>query len=86
FTGSAIGICIAAGPDAGMIEYSIDGKPFKTLDLYTQWSGGLHLPWYYILDDQLINKDHKLVFKISSKRNTLSKGNACRIFHFLINK
>lgn len=29
FYGTAIGICLVAGPDAGMIEYSIDGAAFK---------------------------------------------------------
>lgn len=86
FTGKSIGICVAAGPDAGMIEYSIDGKPFKTLDLYTQWSGGLHLPWYYILDDELRNNKHQLRVRISSQKNQQSKGNACRIFYFLNNQ
>ena len=49
FKGSAIGIAVAAGPDAGIIEYSIDGKGWKSIDLFTQWSGWLHLPWYLIL-------------------------------------
>ena len=85
FSGKAIGICIAAGPDAGMIEYSIDGKPFKTIDLYTQWSGGLHLPWYIMLNDELKSKQHQLRMRISSQKNPGSKGNACRIFYFLLN-
>lgn len=86
FSGKAIGICIAAGPDAGIIEYSIDGRSYKSLDLYTQWSGGLHLPWYFILDDQLSNKKHRLSIRISTKKNQQSKGNACRIFYFLNNQ
>jgi sialidase-1 len=85
FSGTAIGICIASGPDAGMIAYSIDGKPFKKLDLLTPWSGGLHLPWYLILEAELKPKDHRMVIRISSDSNTNSKGNACRIFHFLVN-
>jgi sialidase-1 len=86
FSGKAIGICIASGPDAGMIEYSVDGKKFKQVDLYTQWSGGLHLPWYIMLEDELKKKGHTLVIRISNEKNQKSKGNACRILHFLVNQ
>lgn len=85
FTGKAIGICIASGPDAGMIEYSIDGSAFKKIDLYTQWSGGLHLPWYVMLNDELEDKKHTLMIRTLSEKNSKSKGNACRILHFLVN-
>ena len=85
FSGTAIGICLVAGPDAGIIEYSIDGAAFKKTDLYTQWSGGLHLPWYLMLDDELQDKKHSIIIRTSSEKNTNSKGNACRILHFLVN-
>jgi sialidase-1 len=86
FSGKAIGICIASGPDAGVIEYSIDGKPFKKKDLFTQWSGSIHLPWYIILDDELKDKKHNIIIRISADKQEKSKGNACRILHFLVNE
>lgn len=85
FSGTAIGLCVAAGPDAGMVEYSVDGKPFKTVDLFTQWSSWIHLPWYIVLDDELKNKNHQLVLRVVADKNEKSKGNACRILHFLVN-
>lgn len=85
FKGKAIGICIASGPDAGMIEYSIDGAAFKKIDLYTQWSGGLHLPWYVMLNNELDAKKHTVIIRTLSEKNNKSKGNACRILHFLVN-
>jgi len=85
FSGKAIGICIASGPDAGVIEYSIDGKPFKKKDLYTQWSGIIHLPWYIVLEEELKNKPHTIRIRMSADKNEKSKGNACRILHFLVN-
>ncbi|MFN5021039.1 MAG: GDSL-type esterase/lipase family protein, partial [bacterium] len=85
FSGKAIGICIASGPDAGVIEYSIDGKPFKKKDLYTQWSGFLHLPWYIVLEDELKDKQHRIRIRMSADKNEKSKGNACRIVYFLVN-
>lgn len=85
FTGKAIGICIASGPDAGILEYSIDGSAFKRLDLFTQWSVGLHLPWYLMLDDGLSDGKHMLRLRMASEKNPDSKGNACRILYFLVN-
>jgi len=85
FTGNTIGICVASGPDAGIISYSIDGKPFKNLDLFTRWSENLHLPWYLMLGQSLNEKKHTLRVRILSEKNHKSKGNACRILHFLVN-
>lgn len=86
FKGTAVGISIVSGSDVGMIEYSIDNAPFKKLDLYTQWSGQLHLPWYLIFGSGLTQESHTLQIKISSEKNPKSKGNACRIVHFLVNE
>ena len=86
FIGTAVGICIASGPDAGRIQYSIDGGPVKTVELYTKWSGGLHLPWYLILDDNLKNKKHQITITIAEDAHEKSKGHACRILHFLVNQ
>lgn len=85
FSGRAIGICVVSGPDTGVIEYSIDGKRFKRVDLFTQWSSGLHLPWYIVLEDELRNKPHELVLRVVGEKAESSKGNACRILHFLVN-
>ena len=86
FKGKAVGIAVAAGPDAGMIEYSIDGSKYKTMDLFTKWSKQLHLPWYYVLESELKSKSHKLVIRISERKNPGSTGTACRIKHFFINE
>jgi sialidase-1 len=85
FKGSAIGIAILSGADAGMITYSIDNGPSKTIDLYTEWSSFLHLPWYILLNSNLPNKGHILKLTIADHKNVASKGNACRIFTFFKN-
>ena len=85
FKGTAVGIAVVSGPDAGIIEYSIDGAGFKKLDLYTQWSSWIHLPWYLLLGNGLTGKEHRLELHISGDKNPKSKGNACRIVHFLVN-
>jgi len=86
FTGNAVGIAVVSGPDAGIIEYNIDGEAFKKIDLYTQWSSWLHLPWYLLLGSGLTEAPHKLRLRISGDRDPKSKGTSCRIVHFLVNE
>ena len=85
FSGTAIGIFVAAGPDAGTVEYSIDGSPFASQDLFTQWSPGLHIPWAYVLTGDLSDGKHELTLRIAEKKNPASTGHACRIVDFLLN-
>lgn len=85
FTGTAAGVFVAAGPDAGVLETSIDGGTFTKTDLFTKWSSSLHLPWVYVLQDDLIKGKHTMVVRMSNERNSASKGNACRIVYFVVN-
>ena len=86
FTGNAIGMAMISGADAGIVDYSIDGGPVKRIDLYTQWSNFIHLPWYILFDSGLSNGSHTLKLTVSDKKNPKSTGTACRIVHFLVNK
>ncbi|HWB24865.1 MAG TPA: GDSL-type esterase/lipase family protein [Chitinophagaceae bacterium] len=85
FTGTAVGMAVISGRDAGIVEYSIDKKPFKKIDLYTQWSSFLHLPWYVLFGDGLKEGHHTLRLRISKEKNAAGAGNACRIVYFLVN-
>lgn len=86
FTGNAVGIAVAAGPDAGIIEYSIDGGAWKRQDLFTRWSNALHLPWFYTLDAGLIHGKHSLKIRLVEDKNPQSSGQVCRIRYFFVNK
>lgn len=86
FKGTAVGMAIISGPDAGIVEYSIDGGKYHTIDLYTQWSSYLHLPWYVLFAGDLENKQHTVKVRISKEKNSDSKGTACRIVYFLLNE
>ena len=85
FSGTAIGLFVTSGPDAGILEYSIDGADFKTTDQFTKWSQQLHLPWLIMLEDELQEGKHTLLLKISSIKNERSTGYACRIHQFAVN-
>lgn len=85
FKGKTVGIAIAAGQDAGIIEYRIDQGNWQTQDLFTKWSPNLHLPWYYTLASELDEKAHTLELKVAKSHNEKSKGHACRIRYFYVN-
>lgn len=85
FKGNAVGIAVAAGKDAGMIEYRIDKGEWKKQDLFTKWSKSLHLPWYYTLATGLSSQEHKLEIRVIEEKNEQSSGNACRIRYVYVN-
>ena len=85
FHGVGVGIFVAAGPDAGVIEYRVDDGEWRTQDLFTRWSAGLHIPWLYVLEAELPARAHVLSVRLASQRNTKSRGHACRIVHFAVN-
>ncbi|MCA1758664.1 MAG: GDSL-type esterase/lipase family protein, partial [Bacteroidales bacterium] len=75
FKGNAVGIAVAAGPDAGIIEYSIDDSDWNKQDLFTQWSSNLHLPWFYTLGSGLKSGKHTLQIRLTNEKNMDSIGN-----------
>lgn len=85
FKGIAIGTLDVASPDVGIIEYSVDGTPYKKFDLFTEWSRGLHLPWAHMLEINLEDTDHTVTIRTINEKNPLSRGNACRIRNILVN-
>ena len=85
FTGTGAGLFIASGPDAGRIECSVDGGAPRTIETFTAWSGGLHLPWALILDDNLKDGSHSAKVRIVEGHEAKGTGTALRVFHLLLN-
>lgn len=85
FKGNAVGIAVAAGPDAGIIEYSIDDSDWIKQDLFTQWSSNLHLPWFYTLGSGLKNGKHTMQIRLTGLKNPESTGNKCVLRYFYFN-
>jgi len=83
FNGTAVGAYILAGPDAGIVEVSIDGGAFASHDLYHKYSKSLHYPTTIMFANNLGKGKHTLKLKISKKSS--SKGNAMRIMNFVVN-
>jgi len=82
FDGQAIGAFLLAGPDAGMLEVSIDGGETRTIDLFHNYSKGLHYPRSVLVATDLKPGPHVLKLRVSDKHNEMSKGTAVRLIHF----
>jgi hypothetical protein len=76
----------ASSPDAGAIEWQVDGGGWQRIDLFTRWSARLHLPWALVLASGLQGGAHELELRVSAGRNPESKGHAVRVLHFLVNQ
>ena len=83
FKGSAIGVYLVAGPDAGSLEASIDGGEFRSYLLYHRFSKGLHYPRTVLLGDNLDKGEHLLKVRIAPKGK--QGGTAARIIRFVAN-
>lgn len=62
------------------------GSGLQKENLFTRWISMLHLPWFYALAADLKAGNQKLEIRVSPEKNTQSKGNACRIRYFYVNK
>jgi sialidase-1 len=85
FEGTGVGLFVASGPDAGTVEYRIDGRVRGQRDLFTEWSARLHLPWAQVLAADLAPGKHEMELRVLPVANPKSKGHAVRIVHFLVN-
>ncbi len=85
FNGTAIGLYVVAGPDAGCLQYRIDNGDWKIVNLYHKHSAGLHYPRTCMLADELEGGDHQLTVRISEASDARSHGNAVRIVAFAVN-
>ena len=81
FEGRAVGIFCAAGPQACVLEYSVDGAPIKKLDTFTDWSRNLYIPWVYMLETELASGRHTLRLRIAKGERT-----GCQIRNFVVNQ
>jgi sialidase-1 len=77
FEGTAVGVFVAAGPDAGVVEFRIDGGAWRKQNLATSWSKTLHIPWAYVLDGDLEDGRHELTMRM--------REGAARVAHMLVN-
>lgn len=85
FEGTAIGAYLLAGPDAGIVETSVDGSPYKQTNLFHRFSQGLHYPRTVIFDADLAPGSHVLRVRVAASKHPDSIGHAMRILNFVAN-
>ena len=85
FTGRAIGAYIVAGPDAGILQATIDDGAPADVDLYHRFSKGLHYPRTVMFATDLKSGQHTLTLTVQPHHNKSSKGTAARIMWFTVN-
>jgi sialidase-1 len=78
-------VFVASGPNAGTLEYSIDGSTFARRNLFTQWSPSLYLPWAQVLAADRPVGEHELTLRVSEEKDPKSVGHTIDIIHFLVN-
>ena len=85
FIGRSVGAFVLAGPDAGIIEVSVDGGPWQEQSLFHKHSGGLNYPRSVTFASDLPSGQHQLVLRLSGKKPEKSKGTAAAILYFEVN-
>ncbi|MCO8120708.1 SGNH/GDSL hydrolase family protein [Stieleria sp. TO1_6] len=83
FSGTAFGLFVVAGPDAGAVEFSMDGGDWQTVDLYHRYSKGLHYPRTVVLESGMEDTPHDVKLRVAPKSNPQSSGSAIRILEFV---
>lgn len=87
FSGNMLGAFVLAGPDAGILEVSIDGGEWSAVDLYHEkYSKGLNYPRSVLLADGLSNAYHTAAIRVSAEKNEQSKGHAATILNIAVNR
>jgi hypothetical protein len=81
FEGRGCGLFIAASPDTGIIEASVDGGEWK--EIKTRPHASLHLPQAVIIDDQLKPGSHLAKVRIAA--SSQPGHSTLRVFHLLWN-
>ncbi|MDP6849245.1 MAG: SGNH/GDSL hydrolase family protein, partial [Kiritimatiellia bacterium] len=85
FEGTAIGAYVLAGPDAGTVETTVDGKNPAKVNLYHRYSGGLQYPRTVMFATDLQEGRHVLTLKVSEETGSKLKGHAIRVLNFVAN-
>ena len=80
FTGESIGIYWQSGPDTGDIEYSVDGKIFKTVTTATDKSSRFYRAGHVMLEEGLADKEHTITIRVKNSKDVSSSGYNIRIY------
>lgn len=86
FRGRAVGAFVLAGPDAGILEASIDDGPFKPVDLYHHFSENLNYPRTVMFYTDLEQEYHQLTLRVAPRETGEAGGTRAAILTFVVNE
>lgn len=84
FDGTAVGAYLLAGPDAGVVQYRVDGGDWQKLDLLHRYSKGLHYPRTVMFGAGLERGTHQ--FELKTLPAAEGRGSAVRILALVVNE
>jgi len=84
FDGRSLALYVLAGPDAGRLDVKIDGGDWTQVEVFHDYSGGLHYPRAVALADGLKRGRHSVVCRIAAEKDARSAGNAVRILQICV--
>ena len=84
FVGDAVGLFLTAGPDAGNLEATVDGKPVPLLKLRADY-GSLHYPYVHMVADGLAQAKHTVRLKVVAAQRAGKACTAVRIHRVFVN-
>ncbi|MEZ6059957.1 MAG: SGNH/GDSL hydrolase family protein [Planctomycetaceae bacterium] len=85
FHGTAVGAYVLAGPDAGRLEYQIDGGDWRQAELLHHYSKGLHYPRTVMFATGLDDDAHSVTVRVAESHHPDSTGFAARVLNFVVN-
>ena len=86
FAGTAVGIYGVTGPDAGDLEFSVDGGPWQAVAVFdpSAKDRGYHL-FHRMMVDNLKNEKHAICVRVAEAIPQGSSGRQARIGWFTVN-
>lgn len=85
FDGVGAGLMIGSGPDAGIIEVTVDDLPPQRIDTFTEWSPSLYLPWAVVFPFDLKPGHHHVSVRLTADHHPKSSGTGLYVFDLLQN-
>ena len=85
FDGRAIGAYVLSGPDAGVLEASIDNGGFRPTRLYHRYSSRLHYPRTVMFATNLKSGKHTIRLRLAQIADSKQQKQAARILQFTVN-
>ena len=84
FRGNALGAFLTAGPDAGELDVSIDGAPFRRIALRADY-GKLHYPYTQMIAEELPAGKHVAKIRVAQVVRRGKAASAIRIHRLFVN-